>query len=387
MTKLAWTIWVIGTGLTLATLLLWIFQYFNVKRKRKAYILRKGILWSVGVLILVYIFGLVFIVGEKQKPLKPEEFQMTLYPPKNSESEQNEWLLHLESFLRKHSYKAFIWKYKGKKCLDLVGLKEGNKSVYYTRNLLEKNGFLDGGTKIEVGKISGRNDTYKLYLYIEKKIIDKEITNELWVWVESVEKLLESNNYVIYEDNEDRINRGNKDHLPTVFSISYPPWREAFKIRELIKDSGLDPPTLYRICEEDPLALHMYFLTGIETSQYGVKINAFIPMKWDDYYDYEQQAQFTIRVIGPRGKVYICSSTQNIHEFKKVFPNDFKPLEYTPELGKYKVYMYIDVIYDNYVESFKLGSYVFKLNKDGYTYCHESIIYCTQFIPFTEGPN
>jgi hypothetical protein len=57
-----WTLWVIGTGVSLIALTFAVSQYFNQERRKKVEILKRGFSWGGVTLALVYVLGAMLVV-------------------------------------------------------------------------------------------------------------------------------------------------------------------------------------------------------------------------------------------------------------------------------------------------------------------------------------
>ncbi len=58
MGRLEWSLWVLGSGISLAALLLGCFQYFNRQGGSKARVLRRSLKWTVLVTVIIWLLGM-----------------------------------------------------------------------------------------------------------------------------------------------------------------------------------------------------------------------------------------------------------------------------------------------------------------------------------------
>lgn len=263
-----------------------------------------------------------------------KDYQISISPGSYLTTEQRKlWVTNLAELLKRHGFNPFIFGKEDAQTIELIGLFDIQGEEAIVRDLMKNNGFLVCNPSINRSAVLDRQDKYDVEFDL-----DKPKTNlEDWAnWISEMEELFE-NNHFEYRPSYHYEN-------PIVVSLPYPPWREITKIMILIKKKGLILPTRFIIYENDITATSgKDLLLCIDSSNEGISISGFIPLKSIDEDDLRKVSKIKMTITDKFGKMYTSQLNQPLaNGFSVVFPSEFIPNQTRLLPGRYQLRIYVN---------------------------------------------
>jgi hypothetical protein len=289
-----------------------------------------SVLSVIAVIMALYILFTEFsdlLIAKKKGQKKPSEYQITIYPTNTDRVQADMWVRRANAFLRQKGFESYSWNYQGRSVIDILNLFDRKSDRRTIETILQKEGLWDNGVKVTANSIAGRLDTYTIEFEPgETASPGKQ------VWISSVEQLLSDKGYCTLAD--------HGYHNPVVLNVGYPPFREAQKLIELIKEKGLDIPSAFSIYENDTGVgvtdnlLHLH----IEGSERSVRVSGYLPLKRYTPELYHGNVTFTVSVTDPEGMARVAKvTTHPVTGFTLQYPEDFTPQKDGLSRGIYQV--------------------------------------------------
>lgn len=290
--------------------------------------------------------------SEKKKHV---EYQITIYPPNLDKIHEDLWIDGVKALLRQNKFECYSWMYKGRTVIDVLNLFAGKVNVHIIETILQQKGFLKDNMKIESNKIADRFDTYD----IEFELDDKA-SFEKRAWSIDIERLLLGKGYFTVADGY---------HNPVALNVSYPPFKAAYDIINLIKEKGLKTPSVFSIYSNDPPdgSSEDDLLLSVEGSNNSIKISGFVPLKKYNPQFHHDNLTVTVNIVNSKGYVSIAKvTTHPVTGFKLRYPQDFMPPNDNLLKGVYqlKCYMNDQKAFDTKFELDKRNNVIWHHNKE-----------------------
>ena len=267
------------------------------------------------------------LISKKKGQKKPSEYQITIYPPNADRVQADIWVRRANALLRQNRFESYSWTYQGRSVIDILNLFDRKSDRRTIETILKKEGLWDNAVKVTANSIGGRLDTYT----IEFEPGDTASPGKQ-AWISSVEQLLSEIGYCTLTD--------HRYHNPVALNVGYPPFREAQKIIESIKEKGLEIPSAFSVYENDPGTgftdnlLHLH----IEGSQHSVRVSGYLPLKRYTPELYHGNVSFTVSVTDPEGMARVAKvTTHPVTGFSLQYPEDFTPQRDGLSRGIYQV--------------------------------------------------